>query len=155
MALIMGDADAALAIYRELARRLAPLRDKLFHMYALASQATALLFKSEISAARETLSMAAPLIVRYDLGSRYAAAALLSAQEGRGSAAAQLLGYGKAAAAAHGIDADDPAEVRAREQTLQRLAAHLRPDEIEQWQRAGALLSVEDAYRLALADALD
>ncbi len=48
-----------------------------------------------------------------------------------------------------------PASPGAREQSLQRLAAHLRLDEIEQWQRAGAPLSVEDAYRLALADARD
>ena len=156
LALIMGDYDAAIAIDREMADRMAPLRDKMFYMYALAELATALLFKTDAAAAREALTAARPLIVRYDVGANFAAtAAFLAAQEGRWADAAQLLGFGAAAAAEHGIDADDPADVRAREQTLRRLAAQLQPDEIEQWQRAGASLSVEEAYRLALATSPD
>ncbi len=155
VALIMDDVDGAIAIYRELAERMAPLRDKLFYMYALASLATALLFKSEAAAAREALIMAAPLIVRYDLGARYAAtAALLAAQEGRLPAAAQLLGYGDAAFDAHGVDAHDPAELRARDLTAQRLAASATEAEINRWKREGASLTVEEAYRLAIAPSL-
>jgi hypothetical protein len=98
------------------------------------------------------LAQAAPLIVRYGIGFRYAAtAALLAAHEGRWKASAQLLGYGAAAAAAHGVDADRPTEVMARDHALQRLAAHAGPDEVEAWKRQGSSLSVEEAYRLALA----
>ena len=152
IALIMGDVDGAIAIYREMARRLAPSRDKLFYMYTLASLATALLFKSEPAAAREALTAAAPLIVRYDLGARYAAtAALLAAQEGRIHAAAQLLGYGESAFAAHELDAHDPAERRARDLALQHLTGSADQSDIEEWMRMGSPLAVEDAYRIALA----
>jgi hypothetical protein len=155
VALIMGDFDGAIEIYREMARLLAPSRDKLFYMYTLASLATALLFKSETAAARERLTTAAPLIVRYDLGARYAAtAALLAAQEGRIHAAARLLGYGESAFAAHELDAHDPADRRARELTLQWLAS-ADLNEIGEWMAMAASLTVEDAYRLALAVVLD
>jgi hypothetical protein len=156
VALIMGDVDGAIAIYREVAHRLAPGRDKLFYMYALGSLATALLFKSQTAAARDELTTAAPLIVRYDLGARYAAtAALLAAQEGRIQAAARLLGYGESTFAAHELDAHDPAERRARDLTLQRLAASAYQNDVEEWMRSGALITTEDAYRLALAVASD
>jgi len=151
-ALITGELDLAISTFHEVAKRLAPLRDKLFYMYALGSLATALLFKSDPVAAREVLAQAVPLIVRFDLGARYAAtAALLAAHEGRWAVSAQVLGYGAAAAATHGFDADHPAEIRAREEALQLLGAHARPDEIEAWTRRGASLSVEEAYQLALA----
>lgn len=150
-ALVIGELDFAVAALRNVSDRLA-LHDKLFHLYAVGSLATALLFKAEPVAARQALARAAPLIVRYDLGFRYAAtAALLAAHEGRWEAAAQLLGYGAAAAAAHGVDADRPTEVMAREHALQRLAAHARPDELEAWKHQGSFLSIEEAYRLALA----
>jgi hypothetical protein len=150
-ALIIGELDFAVAALREVADRLA-LHDKLFHLYAVGSLATALLFKADPVAARQALAHAAPLIVRYGLGFRYAAtAALLAAHEERWEVSAQLLGYGAAAAAAHGVDADRPTEVMARDQALQRLAAHARPDEVEAWKRQGGSLSVEEAYRLALA----
>ena len=68
-----------------------------------------------------------------------------------GRASAQLLGYGAAAAAAHGVVADRPTEVMARDHALQRLAAHARPDELETWKHQGSSLSIEEAYRLALA----
>jgi predicted ATPase/DNA-binding winged helix-turn-helix (wHTH) protein len=151
IALIMGDVDAAIESYRELAQRMAPLRDKLFYMYALASLATALLFKSQTAAARKALETAAPLIVRYDLGARYAAtAALLAAQEGRIAAAAQLLGYGDAAFDAHGVDAPDPSELRARDLAVRCMAASASQNDIELCKRMGASLAVEQAYGLAL-----
>lgn len=142
----------AILIYRELARRMRPLRDQLFYMYAVASLATAMLFESYSAGAREALTLAAPLIVGHDLGARYAAtAALLAAQEGRLPAAARLLGYGDAAFAAHQLPSHDPAELRARKLALQRLAASAEPGSVDQWQREGAALTVEEAYRLALA----
>jgi predicted ATPase/DNA-binding winged helix-turn-helix (wHTH) protein len=151
-ALIIGDLDFAVAALRDVADRLALMNDRLFHLYAVGTLATALLFRADPVAARQALAQAVPLIVRYGLGFRYAAtAALLAAHEGRWEASAQLLGYGAAAAAAHGVDAHRPTEVMARDQALQRLAAHARPDELEAWRRQGSSLSVEDAYRLALA----
>ncbi len=151
IALIMGAFDEAIESYRELAQRMAPLRDKLFYMFALGSLATALLFDSQPSAAREALEKAAPLIVRYDLGARYAAtAALLAAQEGRMAAAAQLLGYGDAAFDAHGVDAPDPSELRARDLAVRCMAASANQSDIEMCKRMGSSLAVEEAYRLAL-----
>jgi hypothetical protein len=156
IALIVGEVDSAIDGLREVARRLAPSRDKLFYMYSLGSLATALLFKPDTAAAREALTMAAPLIVRFDLGFRYAAtAALLAAQEGRLQAAARLLGYGEAAFVAHGLDAHRPTELRARELTLQRLSACANANDIENWKSTGATLTVEEAYRLALATSPD
>jgi hypothetical protein len=152
IALILGDVDSAIDGLREVARRLAPRRDKLFYMYSLGSLATALLFKPDTAAAREALTTAAPLVVRFDLGFRYAAtAALLAAQEGRLQVAARLLGYGDAAFVAHGLDAHRPTELRARDLTMQRLAASADQNVIEEWKRSGASLTVEEAYRLALA----
>jgi hypothetical protein len=156
IALILGDVDGAIDGLREVARRLAPSQDKLFYMYSLGSLATALLFKPDTAAAREALTTAAPLIVRFDLGARYAAtAALLAAQEDRMQAAARLLGYGDAAFVAHDLDAYVPAELRARELTMQRLAAGADMKDIEGWKRSGASLTVEEAYRLALATSPD
>jgi hypothetical protein len=156
IALILGDVDGAIDGLREVARRLAQGQDKLFYMYALGSLATALLFKADTAAAREALARAAPLIVRFDLGARYAAtAALLAAQEDRMQAAARLLGYGDAAFVAHDLDAYLPAELRARELTMQRLSASARDSDIEEWKRRGASLTVEEAYRLALAASPD
>jgi hypothetical protein len=150
-ALITGELDFAVDALRDVADRLA-LHDKFFSTYAVGTLATALLFKADPAGARQALAQAAPLIVRYGLGFRYAAtAALLAAHEGRWEASAQLLGYGAAAAAAHGVDAERPAEVMARDQALQRLAAHARPDELETLKHQGSSLSVEEAYRLALA----
>ena len=150
-ALLIGELDFAVAALRDVAPRLA-LHDKFFSTYAVGSLATALLFKADPAGARQALAQAAPLIVRYGIGFRYAAtAALLAAHEGRWRASAQLLGYGAAAAAAHGFEADRPTEVMARDQALQRLAAHAGPDEVEAWKRQGSSLSIEEAYRLALA----
>jgi hypothetical protein len=150
-ALLIGELDFAVAALRDVAPRLA-LHDKFFSTYAVGTLATALLFKADPASARQALAQAVPLIVRYGLGFRYAAtAALLATHEQRWEAAAQLLGYGAAAAAAHGVGADRPTEVMARDQALQRLAAHARPDQIEAWKRQGGSLSVEEAYRLALS----
>jgi predicted ATPase/DNA-binding winged helix-turn-helix (wHTH) protein len=150
-ALIIGELDFAVAALRDVANRLA-LHDKFFSTYAVGTLATALLFKADPAGARQALAQAVPLIVRYGLGFRYAAtAALLAAHERRWKASAQLLGYGAAAAAAHGVDADRPTEVMARDHALQRLAAHARPDELETWKHQGSSLSIEEAYRLALA----
>lgn len=149
-ALLIGELDFAVAALRDVANRLA-LHDKFFSTYAVGTLATALLFKADPAGARQALARAVPLIVRYGLGFRYAAtAALLAAHEGRWKASAQLLGYGAAAAAAHGVDADRPTEVMARDHALQRLAAHSGPDEVEAWKHQGSSLSIEEAYRLAL-----
>ncbi len=149
-ALLIGELDFAVAALRDVAPRLA-LHDKFFSTYAVGSLATALLFKADPAGARQALAQAVPLIVRYGIGFRYAAtAALLAAHEGRWKASAQLLGYGAAAAAAHGFDADRPTEVMARDHALQRLAAHAGPDEVEAWKHQGSSLSIEEAYRLAL-----
>lgn len=51
---------------------------------------------------------------------------------------------------AHGLDAHDPAELRARDLTLQGLAATIPQNEIEERMREGSELSSEEAYRLAL-----
>jgi predicted ATPase/DNA-binding winged helix-turn-helix (wHTH) protein len=152
VALIMGDLDVAIASYRETVHRMAPGRDKQFYGFALASLATALLFKSEAAAARDALATAVPLIVRYDLGARYAAtAALLAVKEERPTAAARLLGYGDAAFVAHDVDAHDPAELKARNLALEWLRSVATAGEIEQWMREGAQFSTEEAYGLALA----
>lgn len=149
-ALITGELDFAVDALRDVADRLAR-HDRFFSTYAVGTLASALLFKGDPAAARNALAQAAPLIVRYDLGFRYAAtAALLAAHERRWEASAQLLGYGAAAAAAHGVDADRPTEVMARDQALQLLASHARPGEIEAWKHQGSSLPVEEAYRLAL-----
>ena len=149
-ALMAGELDFAVDALRDVADRLAR-HDRFFSTYAVGTLASALLFKGDPVAARHALAQAAPLIVRYDLGFRYAAtAALLAAQEGRWEASAQLLGYGAAAAAAHGVDAVRPTEVMARDQALQLLASHARPGEIEAWKHQGSSLLVEEAYRLAL-----
>ena len=149
-ALITGELDVAVDALRDVADRLAR-HDRFFSMYAFGTLASALLFKGDPAAARQALAQAAPLVVRYDLGFRYAAtAALLAAHEGRWEASAQLLGYGAAAAAAHGVDADRPTEVMARDQALQLLASHARPGDIEAWKHQGSSLTVEEAYRLAL-----
>jgi hypothetical protein len=152
LALIMGDVDLAVATFRAMVLRMAPLRHRLFYAFAQAGLATALLFRSEPLAAREALAQAAPLLVQYDLGWQYATtAALLAAQERRWRAAGRLLGYGEASSAAHGVDADDPVAILTRNRALQLLSAHLRNDEIDALARRGALLSLDEAYRLALA----
>ena len=156
IALMLGDVDGAIDGLRAVARRLAASRDQLFYMYSLGSLATALLFKPDTAAARAALTTAVPLIVRFDLGARYAAtAALLAAQEERMQAAARLLGYGEAAFVAHDLEAYVPAELRARELTLQRLSASAIANDIGNWKSTGAKLTVEEAYRLALATSPD
>lgn len=92
------------------------------------------------------------MIVRYDLGSRYAStAALLAVQEQRWPAAARLLGYGRAASRASGVDAEEPAELRTRELARQQLAAQATASQIGAWMDAGEGLQTEAAYTLALA----
>ena len=113
---------------------------------------TSLLFKNDVGAAREAFVVAAPLILRYDLGFRYAdTAALLAALEGRMDTAARMLGYSDAAFAAHADDARDPNEATARGKVMQRLSETQPAADIERWMREGMRLSDEDAYRLALS----
>ena len=85
VALIMGDVDDAVAIYRRLEPRLALVRDKLLHLFAFAGLATALLLKADPTGAHEALNAAAPLIVFYDMGFRFAATAALLAARGGGA----------------------------------------------------------------------
>lgn len=157
IALTTGDVDAALPTLQRTAQRLAELPSKgIFLAFALGSLATAHLLRGETAAARQALAQAAALIVRYGLGSRYAAtAAWLAAQEGRWPVVAQLLGYGRAAGLASGVDAEEPVELVARRCAVQRLAAQASAEAIDHWMRAGAVLGAEAAYRLALADAPD
>lgn len=120
--------------------------------FSLCRLATAHLLPGDAAAARDALARAAPLIVRYDLGSRYAStAALLAVQEQRWPAAARLLGYGRAASRASGVDAEEPAELRTRELARQQLAAQATASQIGAWMDAGEGLQTEAAYTLALA----
>ncbi len=152
MALLMGDVEVAVADLRETANRLAAINCKgIYPALTLGTLATANLCKPDAVAARAALSEAAPAIVLYNLGFRFAAtAALLAASEGRYFDAAQLLGYGEAAAATHEIEVE-PVEAMARERALQLLAVKAMRDDIEAAKKSGAGLSTEAAYRLALA----
>jgi predicted ATPase/DNA-binding winged helix-turn-helix (wHTH) protein len=152
VALMMGDIDYAIQAYRDMSRRLASHHDRLFYIFALAGLSTALLFRQQVPAAREALTTAVPLILRYDLAFRYAdSVALLCALEGRTETAARMLGYGEAAGRAHGEDQRDRNEATARNKVLERLAATENPANVERWMREGALLTDAEAYRQALA----
>lgn len=152
IAMVTDELDFAVATLRETARRLELLPSKgVFLAFSLGSLATAHLLQSDTAAAREALARAAPLITRYDLGSRYAAtAAWLATQEARWQATAQLLGYGRAAAASSGVDAEEPAEITARTRASACLAGNASAADIDDWMRAGALMSTHSAYQLAL-----
>jgi predicted ATPase/DNA-binding winged helix-turn-helix (wHTH) protein len=153
IALSTGDLAFAETTLRETAERLQaqPTRG-VFLAFCLGSLATALLLRGDLAAAREALAQAAPLIVRYQLGSRYAAtAAWLALREDRVQDAAQLLGYGQAAALAAGVDAEEPAEVAVRKRVQAALAERLDAAEIEALQLIGSTLGTEVAYRRALA----
>lgn len=154
IAMTTGETDLALTTLQHTARRLGDLPSRgIFLAFARGSLATAHLLRGETAAARAALADAASLIVRYELGSRYAAtAAWLAAQEGRWPVVAQLLAYGRAAAATSGVDAEEPAEITARHCATQGLTAHAAADDIENWMRAGTLLDAGEAYRLALED---
>lgn len=156
IALSTGDLALAETTLRETADKLEaqPTRG-IFLAFCRGSLATALLLRGELPAAREALVRAAPLIVRYQLGSRYAATAALLAQlEERLTDAAQLLGYGSAAAAAAGVDAEEPVEVAARARVQAALAGRFDATELESLQQLGATLGTEAAYRRALAEPL-
>lgn len=156
MAMVRGDVDTAITMFRELAPQLAARPDKLFYMYCNGTLATALLFKSDTAAARVALAIAAPLIVRMDHGFRYAGtAALLAVQEGRAEVAARLLGYGEADFVAHGKDSHDPVEIKAHGLAVQWLGEVAEQRAIDEWMRLGASLTTEEAYRLALAEHVD
>lgn len=155
IAITMGELDFAVDTLRDTASRLDALPTRgIFLAFSLGSLATAHLFRSDAAAAREALARAAPLIVRYDLGSRYAAtAACLAAQERRWPAVAMLLGYGQAASSVSGVDAEEPAELRARARAMQELAANATAAQVAAWMAAGAALETEAAYALALEQA--
>ena len=155
IAITTGELDFAIDTLRDTASRLDALPTRgIFLAFALGSLATAHLFRSDAQAAREALTRAAPLIVRYDLGSRYAAtAACLAAQEQRWSAVAMLLGYGQAASRVSGVDAEEPAELRARAHALQALAEQATAAQVAAWRVAGAALATEAAYALVLEPA--
>jgi len=152
IALTMGDVDLAISTLEETSGRLAVLPSRgIFLAFSFGSLAAAHLLKSNVTAAREALSKAAPLIVRYDIGTRYAAtAAWLAAQEGRWPVAAQLLGYGQAAALACGVDAEQPAEVVARQRVNAGLAANVGNADVKAWLQSGAALTTDAAYQLVL-----
>lgn len=155
IAITTGELDFAVRTLRDTASRLDALPSRgIFLAFSLGSLATAHLLRADAAAARESLARAAPLIVRYDLGSRYAStAASLAAQERRWSTAALLLGYGRAASRVSGVDAEEPAELKARAQAMQQLAAHATTGQITAWMETGAALETEAAYGLALAPA--
>jgi predicted ATPase/DNA-binding winged helix-turn-helix (wHTH) protein len=151
MALMMGDLDDAIDINRDVIQRVAPRRDRLFYMFTLTNLTTALLFKGDCAAVRETFALAVPLILHYGLGFGYAcSAALLAVLEERTDAAARMLGYSDAAFIAHGADARDPKEMTARDMVIKRLAASEDPVKVQQWMREGASLSDAEAYGQAL-----
>ena len=155
IAITTRELDFAVGTLRDTASRLDALPTRgIFLAFSLGSLATALLFRSDTQAAREALTRAAPLIVRYDLGSRYAAtAACLAAQERRWSSAAMLLGYGQAASSVSGVDAEEPAELRARSRVMQHLAANATAAQVAAWMAAGSAMETEAAYALALEHA--
>lgn len=152
IAMARGDLDFAAATLRDTATRLQaePTRG-IFLAFCLGSLATAELLRGDAAAARTALARAAPLILRFGLGSRYAAtAAWLAAQEGRWPAAARLLGYGRAAATASGVDAEEPAEIAVRQRAGAALAAAVGDAALDAGMRDGAALGAEAAYQLAL-----
>ncbi len=152
IAITMGDIDLAISTLQETSSRLSVLPSRgIFLAFSYGSLATAHLFKSHVAAARAALAKAAPLIARYDIGARYAAtAAWLAAHEGRWPAAAQLLGYGQAAALACGVDAEQPAEVVARQRVAYCLAENVGKADIQAWLHSGRTLTTEAAYQIAL-----
>jgi predicted ATPase/DNA-binding winged helix-turn-helix (wHTH) protein len=145
VALIAGNFDEAIAIYRDIVGELAR-RNQLFHTLALGGLATALLMKDDIAAARDTLAMAVPLLVRYDVAHRYTdACALLAARLERDVEAGRLLGYSEAAMAARD-EGRDPGQAVARERAL-ALLAHVAGEALARWMREGA--QARDADLLA------
>jgi predicted ATPase/DNA-binding winged helix-turn-helix (wHTH) protein len=154
IAMASGELDFAADTLQSTAARLAAEPTQgIFLAFCLGSLATAELLRGSPGAARVALGQAAPLIGHYNIGSRYAdTAAWLAATEGRWIAAARLLGYSRAAAAASGVDAEEPAEVMARERAQAALAAARPSAFLSSWVDDGAALSTEAAYRLALAD---
>ena len=153
IAMATGQLGFAARTLAETAARLdaQPVRG-LFLGFCLGSQATVQLQAGDPAAARAALARAAPLIVRYDLGSRYAAtAAWLAMAEGRWAAAARLLAYGRHAAARSGVDAEEPAEVTARQRVQEALDQRFPAEQLADWAGDGPMLSTADAYRLALA----
>jgi predicted ATPase len=153
VALIVGDGAAAVASLRETVRRRSAQQFRgMYLALALGSLATAELCQGEIEAARAHLAEAAPLLVRFEIGGRYAAtAALLAASEGRWAAAAQLLGFGEAAAAAHPSSRNEPTERIAAERAQALLAANLSTDAIAAATAEGTALTAAQAYARALA----
>ncbi len=153
IALTTGDLDGAAATLRDTADRLdtEPTRG-IFLAFCLGSLATAELLRGDQVAARQALQRAAPLVLRFGLGSRYAGtAAGLAAQERRWRDAACLLGYRRAAAQASGVDAEEPAEVVLRASVVTALHAELGAAATERWQQEGSALTAEAAYACALA----
>ena len=153
-ALLAGHHAEAVLTLRELVRRRYALPFKGVNLaMAMGTLATAELCNGETAAARVTLADAAPWIVRYEIGVRYAAtAALMAVVEGRWHAAAQLLGYADAEAQ-QATGFSEPAENLARERALQRLRANATQELIAAWQVEGAALDAAGAYRLALVTA--
>jgi predicted ATPase len=153
VALIVGDGAAAVASLRETVRRRSAQQFRgMYLALALGSLATAELCEGELDAARAHLAEAAPLLVRFEIGGRYAAtAALLAASEGRWAAAAQLLGFGEAAAAAHPSSRNEPTERIAGERAHVLLAANLSTEAIAAATAEGAALTAAQAYARALA----
>lgn len=153
IAMTTGRLDFAARTLHDTAARLdaQPTRG-IFLGFCLGSLATVHLLRGDTAAACQALARAAPLVVRYDLGSRYAAtAAWLAAQESRWADAARLLGYGRHAAARSGVDAEEPAEVTARQRVHEALARRFPAAQLDDWQADTAMLSTADAYRLALS----
>jgi hypothetical protein len=98
------------------------------------------------------MERAAPLIVRFDIGSRYAStAAGLALKEGRWRAAAQLLGYSEAATLRAGMDAEEPAEMFLRERAVAALYEEQDAKTLEHLKQQGKALSTDQAYRLTLS----
>ncbi|MEK8053158.1 winged helix-turn-helix domain-containing protein [Ideonella sp. DXS22W] len=152
IAMTLDDLDFAVDTLRQTADRLdaQPVRG-IFLAFALGSLATALLLRGDTAAARAALARAAPLIVRYDLGFRYAAtAAGLAAAEQRWFSAARLMGYGESARRASGVDAEEPAELRVRARTDAALQARPEATALASARGAGRLLDTAGAFGVAL-----
>lgn len=152
IALTRGIHDFAADTLRDAALRLeaAPTHG-IFLAFCLGTLATAHLLRGDVPAARAALARTAPLIAHFDLGSRYAGtAAWLAIEEGRWQAATCLLGYYSRAAETSGVDAEEPAEVSARERVASALAGHADASSIAAWMLEGRTLSTMAAYELAL-----
>ena len=149
VALAMGDVDFALEASRRVADDpFVAARDPYWHMVALGDTLAPLLLKGDAAAARDTFVRVVPLILRYDMGFKYAhRAALLAVLEGEAERAARLIGYGDAAMTARGEHTLEPHEIPVRERVIEYLRSQV-PDwsRVEGWMREGATLNDRDAY---------